>query len=116
MNRGGVFGQSIVIVRPAWVTDRAGNRSEDWTATTRYPVDRVSVQPNAQAEEHGTTGSTATTGYRVLTEPGTVPAVTAGDRVEWRDQTFLVDGEVAFWPDPRGLDHIEFRIVRTEAV
>lgn len=113
---GGVFAQSIVVVRPAWVTDRAGNLGEDWGNATRYDVDRVSVQPNAQAEEHTTTGSTTTTGYRVITEPGTVPAVDSGDRVEWRGTTYLVDGEVAFWPDPRGLDHIEFTIVSTKAV
>ncbi len=34
------------------------------------------------------------------------------DRIEYRGDVYEVDGEVAYWPDPQGEDHIEMTIVQ----
>ncbi len=111
---GGVFGQTIVRVRAGERTDRGGNTVADWTpaVVTRTAYDRVSVQPNAQTEQIDGVSTVRITGYRVLSEPGTTPDVTALDRIEYAGDTYAVDGEVAAWPDPDGDDHIEFTMHR----
>ncbi len=106
---GGIFGQSIVRIRPGTRTTRGGDTVEDWStdAATRVLIERLSVQPNFQHEETEDTRDVRATGYRVLSEPGTTPDILATDRLEYRGVVHAVTGEVALWPDPHGADHIE---------
>lgn len=108
----GIFSQSITIIRPKWVKSRSGGQREDWSNATEQLVERVSVQPNTQAEDHDTVGDQRDTSYRVITAPGVTPDIDGTDRIEYRSTVCLVDGEVAYWPDPRGekFDHLEFVI------
>ena len=108
----GIFGQSLVRVRAGQRTTRAGDVVTDWSpdAVTRVVISGLSVQPNTQAEVVNEGGDVRVTGYRVITEPGNVPDVTALDRLEYRGIVHAVSGEVAFWPDPHGMDHLEFTI------
>lgn len=110
----GIFGQTIVRVRAGSRTDRGGNTVTDWSdaAVTRVPFDRMSVQPSSQSETTDEVATLRISGYRVLSEPGTTPDITALDRIEYLGHTFAVDGEVALWPDPDGDDHIEFGMRR----
>lgn len=109
-----IFAQSFVRLRAGERVDRGGNTVEDWSpaAVTRLTVERVSVQPNTQSEVISGIANVRVTGYRVLTEPGNVPDITALDRIEFGPHTYKVDGEVAHWPDPDGDDHIEFVMKR----
>jgi len=111
---GGLFGQTLVRVRAGVRTDRGGNTVADWSAgaVTRETIDRVSVQPSSQTETTDGVSTVRITGYRVLSEPGTVPDITALDRIEYRGVTYTVEGEVAHWPDPDGDDHVEFGMRR----
>lgn len=105
-----IFNQTLVRIRAGSRTTRGGDTVEDWSpdAVTRITVPDVSVQPNFQNERDDDEGTTRATGYRVLSAPGTTPDITALDRLEYRGQVHVVTGEVAYWPDPHGMDHVEF--------
>ncbi|MCY4726701.1 hypothetical protein NYO98_10465 [Nocardioides sp. STR2] len=104
-----IFGQSVVVIRAGERESRAGDIVADWSpsAVTRRLIEGVSVQPNFQNEDTDAGGITRSTGYRVLTAPGATPDIRSTDRIEYRGEVHVVSGEVAFWPDPHGADHIE---------
>jgi hypothetical protein len=117
------FFDSLVRVRAGTRTDRGGNTMPNWSedAVTRLNVDQLNIQPSSQAE--GTSASNGApdptrnaviTGWRVQSEEGTRPDITATDRVEWRGMTLEVQGEVAEWSDPLtgGVHHVEFTMAR----
>lgn len=110
------FFDSVVRVRAGTKADRGGNTVPDWSesAVSRLPVDRLNVQPNSQAEDTDPTRTAVITGWRVQSEEGTRPDITAVDRIEWRDMVLTVEGEVAEWPDPitGEVHHIEFTMSR----
>jgi hypothetical protein len=117
------FFDSLVRVRAGTRTDRGGNQVPDWSAgaVDRLTIGQLNIQPTSQTEGHSTSSGTpdatrdaVTTGWRVQSEEGTRPDITAIDRLEWRGLTYEVDGEVAEWPDPLTgeVHHIEFTMVR----
>lgn len=117
------FFDSVVRVRAGTKADRGGNTVPDWSesAVSRLPVDRLNIQPNSQAEGPSTssgapdaTRDAVITGWRVQSEEGTRPDITAVDRIEWRGMILQVEGEVAEWPDPitGTVHHIEFTMSR----
>lgn len=117
------FFDSLVRVRAGEGTDRGGNTVLDWSpgAVDRLTIGQLNIQPASQTEGHSTSSGTpdatrdaVTTGWRVQSEEGTRPDITAIDRLEWRDLTYEVIGEVADWSDPITGDghHIEFTMVR----
>lgn len=103
-----IFAQSLVRVRAGTRTTRGGDVIEDWSpdAVTRVVIPRLSIQPSFQREDVTDVRDVRSTGYRVLSEPGTTPDILATDRLEYRG-TNVVVGDVAYWPDPHGHDHIE---------
>lgn len=109
-----IFRQTIVRVRAGEATDRGGNAVLDWgdDAVSRVLVDRVSVQPSTADESVDALGNVRAARYRVLSKPGTVPDVTALDRIEYDGDVWAVSGDVAYWPGPGGRDHVEFSITR----
>ncbi|CUW29697.1 MULTISPECIES: hypothetical protein [Streptomyces] len=117
------FYDSLVRVRAGTRTDRGGNEVPDWSAgaANRLTIDRLNIQPASQTEGTSTSSGAAdptrdavTTGWRVQSEEGTRPDITALDRLEWRGMTLEVQGEVAEWSDPLTgvVHHIEFTMVR----
>lgn len=108
------FFDSVVRVRAGTRTDRGGNTVEDWSAATRLPVGQLNIQPTSQTEQTDATRTAVITGWRVQSEEGTAPDITARDRIEWNGMTLLVEGEVAPWPDPLtgAHHHTEFTMVR----
>lgn len=111
----GIFRQTVTRVRAGTRTNRAGDTELDWSeaAISRVEVNRLSVQPSFQREEHATEGNPRITGYRVISRPGNVPDITGLDRIEYAGNVYQVDGDVALWPDPRrGRDHVEFSMSR----
>lgn len=110
------FYDSLVRVRAGTRTDRGGNQIKDWSpgAVQRLPVDGLNIQPASQTEQTDATRTAVVTGWRVQSDEGARPDITALDRLEWRGMTLEVDGEVAEWPDPigGGVHHIEFTMIR----
>jgi hypothetical protein len=117
------FFDSLVRVRAGTRTDRGGNTVPDWSASAvnRLTIGQLNIQPVSQAEGTSTSSGAAdptrdavTTGWRVQSEEGTRPDITALDRIEWRGMALEVQGEVAEWPDPitGSVHHIEFTMVR----
>jgi hypothetical protein len=117
------FFDSLTRVRAGERTDRGGNTVPDWSpdAVQRLVVDGLNIQPASQAEGNSTASGAAdatrdavTTGWRVQSNEGARPDITAADRLEWRGMTLEVQGEVAEWPDPlTGLvHHVEFTMTR----
>lgn len=110
------FFDSLVRVRAGERTDRGGNTIPDWSdgAVQRLAVDQLNIQPASQTETTDATRTAVVTGWRVQSEEGTRPDITAADRIEWRAMTLQVDGEVAEWPDPitGAVHHIEFSVSR----
>lgn len=110
------FFDSVVRVRCGWKTDRGGNTVPDWSpgAVDRLMVGGLNIQPASQVETVDERRDVVVTGWRVQSEPGTAPDVTALDRIEWGGMTLEVQGEIAQWPDP--LDgsphHVEFDMQR----
>jgi hypothetical protein len=110
------FFDSVVRVRAGTKTDRGGNIVLDWSegVAQRDTVDRLNIQPTSQAEDTDPTRTAVVTGWRVQSEEGTRPDITAVDRIEWRGMLLQVEGEVAEWPDPLTGEphHIEFTMSR----
>lgn len=110
------FFDAVVRVRAGTRTDRGGNTVPDWSpgAVSRLPVTQLNIQPVTQTESQDATRTAVTTGWRVQSEEGTRPDITAADRLEWRADTYEVDGEVAEWSDPvtGARHHLEFTMVR----
>lgn len=111
-----MFNQSAVRVRAGTRTDRGGNTVKDWSegAVDRLTVTGLNIQPNTQNEDTDATRSAVITGYRVQSAEGTAPDIAAADRIEWRGETFEVQGEVAAWPElfADTVHHIEFTMLR----
>lgn len=108
----GIFRQEITRLRAAETTDRAGNIVTDWTDPSRKQIKRVSVQPNTQTEDETELGDRRITSFRVITRPGHTPDISSQDQIEYRGRTHKVEGEIGYWPDPYGRDHLEFVIRR----
>ncbi|MEU1496056.1 hypothetical protein [Streptomyces sp. NPDC005732] len=110
------FFDSLTRVRAGTRTDRGGNLILDWSpgAVGRLAVDRLNIQPASQTETTDATRTAVVTGWRVQSDEGTRPDITAVDRLEWRGMTLEVQGEVAEWPDPLSgaVHHIEFTMSR----
>lgn len=110
------FFDSLVRARAGTRTDRGGNTVADWSEdqVTRLTVDQLNIQPTSQTEATDATRTAVVTGWRVQSEEGTRPDITAVDRLEWRGMTLEVQGEVAEWPDPitGEVHHIEFTMTR----
>lgn len=110
----GIFRQNIVRLRASETEDRAGNPVSDWDNPQRERIRRVSVQPNAQEEDETPLGDRRITSFRVITRPGHTPDISSLDRIEYGGDTHKVDGEVGYWPDPYGRDHLEFIVRRVK--
>lgn len=112
-----MFNQSAVRVRAGAKTDRGGNTVPDWSeaAVHRLPVVGLNIQPATQTEAVDEMRNEAITGYRVQSAEGRAPDIRAVDRIEWRGETYEVDGEVASWPElfTDTVHHVEFVMRRT---
>ncbi|WP_262702047.1 MULTISPECIES: hypothetical protein [Streptomyces] len=113
------FFDTVTRVRAGTRTDRGGNTVPDWTTATRAPVDQLNIQPTgaapgASSEIQTPERDAVISGWRVQSEPGTWPDITAMDRIEWNGMTLEVDGEVGRWSDPLNGSphHIEFTMKR----
>jgi hypothetical protein len=117
------FFDSLTRVRAGTHEDRGGNEVPDWSdgAAGRLTIGKLNIQPSTQTEGHNTssgapdaTRDAVITGWRVQSEEGTRPDITALDRLEWQGLTYEVVGEVAEWPDPLTgtVHHIEFTMQR----
>ncbi|MDX2694953.1 hypothetical protein [Streptomyces ipomoeae] len=110
------FHDSVVRVRAGTRTSRGGDTVKDWSAgaVSRLAVGQLNIQPASQSEQTDATRTAVITGWRVQSEPGTAPDITAADRIEWRGMVLEVKGEVAEWPDPLtgAVHHIEFTMDR----
>lgn len=107
-----IFTQQITRLRARERTNRAGDTVLDWDSPDTAVIDRLSVQPASQTEDTSNLGAETQTGYRIISAPGHTPDLRAADRIEFHGQTYEITGEVAYWPDPCGLDHIEARMTR----
>lgn len=110
------FFDEVVRVRAGEGTDRGGNPVPDWSpaAVNQLAITQLNIQPATQDELTEAARTAVKTGWRVQSDYGTRPDITAADRIKWRGLTYEVDGDVAEWPDPLapGVDHIEFTMVR----
>ncbi|MBD9703375.1 hypothetical protein IHE56_15055 [Streptomyces sp. ID01-12c] len=110
------FFDSVVRVRAGTRTDRGGNTVKDWSpgAVSRLTIGQLNIQPTSQTEQTDATRTAVVTGWRVQSEEGTAPDITAADRIEWNGMLLEVQGEVAPWPDPLtdAHHHTEFTMVR----
>ncbi|MFF7259471.1 hypothetical protein ACFZCL_04145 [Streptomyces sp. NPDC008159] len=110
------FFDSVVRVRAGTRVDRGGNTVEDWSdgAVSRLSIGQLNIQPASQTETQDATRNAVVTGWRVQSEEGTAPDITARDRIEWDGMVLTVQGEVAKWPDPvsGSPHHTEFTMVR----
>ena len=110
------FFDSLTRVRAGTRTDRGGNEMPDWSpaAVQRLEVSELNIQPASQTEQTDATRTAVVTGWRVQSDEGARPDITATDRLEWRGQTYEVQGDIAEWPDPLTgtVHHIVFTMDR----
>ncbi|MEU7160328.1 hypothetical protein [Streptomyces chrestomyceticus] len=106
-----LYGQTVVIVRAPYITDRYGNTTSerDWTRATRTTVRRVSVQPDTSTEGTGDR-PVVVSGWRLITRRGVDIDLTAGDRVEHAGRVLDVDGDIARWIVGGRIHHAEARL------
>ncbi|MFH8593094.1 hypothetical protein [Streptomyces rimosus] len=106
-----LYGQTVVIVRAPYITDRYGNTTaeRDWSRATKTTVRRVSVQPDTSTEATGDR-PVVVSGWRLITRRGVDIDLTAGDRVEHAGRVLDVDGDVARWTVGGRIHHTEARL------
>ncbi len=92
-------------------TDRRGNRVEDWTAPKVESGLPAFVQPAASTETFERDGTRLVTGFVAYLQR---PGVRAAQRVRWRGQVYLIDGEPDDNETPNGYSHSTLRIKRVE--
>lgn len=112
------FAETAVRVRAGRRSDRGNPDGTvlDWSpaAVDRATLPPLNIQPRVQTESTEPERNPVVTGWRVQSDEGVDLDVAARDRIEWNDELFEVDGDVARWPDPLegGVHHTEFNIVR----
>lgn len=100
-------GDTITVVRPP---ERDGNGDPLPGTGSRVDVDGCSVQPR-QSTEATDLRNTVITGLIAFVPAGA--DIRATDRIEWRGETYAVDGDPADWRDLGGVqDHIEVALRR----
>lgn len=102
--------QTVIRIRPGTKTSR-GSEIPDWANATRAIIPGCSVQP---------AGTTLSQDGRVLALTDGLTAylpadadVKAGDRIEYADETYTINGAPRVWPSASGgLDHIQLNLER----
>jgi len=101
----------VTRVRPARLTDRRGDRVDDWTFATRTALAPAWVQQSSSTEsrdERLVTVTRWTLYCRDLT-------LVARDRIEWDGRVFEVDGAPNALDGSPGIAHVEASLVLLEA-
>lgn len=102
---------TVTVLRGTSAPSEYGNTtSTDWSNPTRTEVPGCSVQP-APATAYTVDRDTFTTRHQVYMPPDT--DVRSNDRVEWRGDTYDVDGDVLRWDFP-GLSHLVVNLRRSQ--
>jgi hypothetical protein len=100
----------ITVVRPGRKPGDYGTGTvPDWDNATRAEVTGCSVQP-VVGSDYTVDRDSTTTRWQAWVPPATDVAPT--DRVEWRGDTYEVDGDVQRWDFPP-LDHLIVPLVRS---
>lgn len=96
-----LFGDTIVIIRPAAGESPYGGARPDWANATETTVTGVSVQPDTQAEADDGTRQTTTSTWILRTPIGGGDLdLRPTDRVRHGGRVLEVDGDIARWPHP----------------
>lgn len=91
--------ERVTVVRPGSKTSR-GSTVPDWGNATRVNLGRVQVTPVSTVQDRDGRVVNVTDRFR-LRAPFDAD-VRPGDRVEWRGETYEVDGEVFHTESPTG--------------
>lgn len=102
---------TITILRAPQIGSDYGTATRpDWDNATRAEVKGCSVQP-AQGSEYTIDRDSTTELWTAWLPPSA--DLHAEDRVEWRGDTYDVDGQVQRWDFPP-LDHLQVNLRRSE--
>lgn len=96
---------SVTRLRVAASINAHGSNVRNWSAASPSPIVDVKVQPVASTES-----DMKVTRARLFSKPGTLPDVTAFDRIVSDGLTWQVQGDPAVFADV--LPHIEAGLVR----
>lgn len=91
--------ETVVRKRPVTTSDRRGDQSTDWSATTDATFTARGIEPVSSAEDDDRE-QRIVTALRVYLDAGA--DVAAGDRMVIREVTYDVDGEPQDWRAPWG--------------
>jgi hypothetical protein len=94
------FHHAVTVIRPGRTVDRYRNEVPDWAGATRTEVREVVVIPSEQTEVQDIGRVVTTTGWMLVSKPGTDPDIRSQDRIEWQDKLLEVVGEVGRFPVP----------------
>ena len=90
---------SVTVIRPGSITSR-GSTVPDWANATRRAVSDVQVTPVSTVQDRDGRVVNVSDRYRLRCR--FEADIQPGDRVEWRGQTFEVDGDVFHTQSPTG--------------
>lgn len=101
--------QSIIRIRPKRTTSR-GSIVYDWSDPTRLEITECSVQPTSTSLSQDGRVQSITDGLTVYAPLDA--DVQAGDRIEFNNNVYTINGDPLIWPGAGRLAHIQLNLVR----
>lgn len=100
--------ETVTRLRPTLV-DKRGTRVLDWSSPDELPIGGCSVQPSASSRDLDGRTIQVTEDWTLYAPPGS--DIEAGDRIQWEDLTFELDGAPMPWKSPTGrVSHVWARL------
>lgn len=104
------FCKDEITVKRAQLVDKRGSKVLDWSNPTIATLKGCSIQPNTTTRDFDGRTIQVTEDWTLYAPPGS--DLQAGDRIEWNNLTFEINGAVMQWNSPSGrVSHMWARLV-----
>lgn len=91
--------ETVTRIRPGTIS-RRGSDSPDWANASELAITGCSIQPSGTALSQDGRIQGVTEGYTCYLPPGS--DVKAGDRIQYGDNVYTINGEPKVWKSPTG--------------
>ena len=103
------FCKDAVTVKRARLVDKRGTITLDWNNPETFELSGCSVQPNTTTRDFDGRAIQVTEEWTLYAPPGS--DLKAGDRIEWNESVFEIDGAPMEWTSPTGrVSHVWARL------
>ena len=103
------FCKDVATVKRAQLVDRRGTKVLDWSNPETFELSGCSVQASTTARDFNGRSIQVTEEWTLYAPPGS--DLQAGDRIEWENATFEINGAPMPWKSPTGrVSHVKAKL------